>query len=171
MSQDSREATTNHALHGWLKRRAGLHHEWFGRRLLVNIARLRRSGGRPPKTSPLYEWTRVRAEFEDLLDDADEALSPVQILREALFSSLDPESLDWLKEVTEECFRRRSGVPEQVEHARLALCQFDGHHRRVLRLLGQKNTTLAESDWAGLESSAKKLQSAISDLPRALVVS
>jgi hypothetical protein len=124
----------------WQRRRAALNHDWLKNDYLTAVdAFLARLEQRNPDLERLEEflsvdlpgWGRQRQDFESLLDDAEESLSPQRLFDDPPLSNAAPETLTWLPGLTHVLWLARHPIKQRLAEAHAALQKVEATYKCI----------------------------------------
>jgi len=175
-----RATSTQPSLLGaWLARRSRFHHDWLNnrfrpflhaRRELLEECELRGTALGNPLAGQLREWEAQLPEAAAFLGDADDALSPAQLLDSEPFSCVAEPLRQWMRETVAALHRERTDLARLVELAVAALYEADRQYHVVsARVLAPAASGGAPAT-SSLIEAVKDLSHAISALPHQIEI-
>lgn len=117
----------------WLKLRVKIHHDWLQNRYLTFLTawgdhlngEVSTPAERKELTDQLYRWKDKKQLLEILIDNAEVALSPRQLLDESPLNVLAENDRRWLGEVIHELYCVRTRIREKVNNLEAMLEKAD----------------------------------------------
>lgn len=168
--QQLRDALNHH----WLRSEFPRHTEAFMVRLMAREPDLRRLGEFAEED--WVKWIVNRDDVFKLLDSAEDALSPRQLLDRPPLAGCDAETKGWLGALVHALWLVRTRIREKVRSARDALNDADALYRRLDPLLRGAGTSdvcrLRESsgEFRKFVSAVERLSESIHQLPQRIEV-
>lgn len=105
----------------WNNLRARLHHDWLQNRYLMFLmaraeylddAVVENEQARADIIEQFIDWQNKERDFEVLIDEAKDALSPAQLIDEYPLNRMSEENKAWLKELVHALYVERTGIKE-----------------------------------------------------------
>ncbi len=117
----------------WNNLRSKLHHDWLQNRYLTFLKSWKECFDDIDTCGPdrndileqLLQWKKKRNIFKRLIDNAEEALSPRQLLYEPPLDRMSDENKEWLGEVIHALYLARTGIENKVLELRLKIDEID----------------------------------------------
>lgn len=124
----------------WQSKRSKLNHDWLKNEYLKNLDGLIVQMGSSRSLDATKErqmraylssWKSKHSEVEDLLDSAEDKLSPRSLFESEPLIHCSPENKAWLAPLIHGLWLLRHGVREKVVEARLLLLEADQSHEHL----------------------------------------
>ncbi len=117
----------------WKNLRAKLHHDWLQNRYLTFLKSWKEcfddidacGPDREDVLKQILQWESKRESFNDLISNAEEALSPRQLLAEPPLDMMSDENKEWLGEVIHALYLARTGIKNKVLELKLKIDEID----------------------------------------------
>lgn len=133
-------------IEAWQLQRGELNHRWLTNQFLVSYVRgslLAILASPDPDADVLEEfaardwpsWAKRRRELESLLDSAEDALSPRQLLEHTTLVGESREVMPWLTGVVHAAWLARTAVRDRIANAKDALADVDQRYCALTPLL------------------------------------
>ncbi len=150
----------------WNKLRAKLHHDWLQNRYLTFLKSWKDCFDDVETCGPdrvdvleqLLQWESKRGSFNDLISNAEEALSPRQLLYEPPIDRMSEENKEWLGDVIHALFCARTSIGNKMLELKLKMDEIDKIVDTITRALRGE----MESD----DSRGEKVISIFSDFSK-----
>jgi len=117
----------------WNNLRAKLHHDWLQNRYLTFLKSWKECFDDIDACGPdkedvleqLLQWNEKRDAFKRLIDNAEEALSPRQLLTEPPLDRMSGENKEWLADVIQVLYLARTNIKNKVLELELKIDEID----------------------------------------------
>jgi len=170
----------------WQEQRSALHHDWLKNQFLVAhlrpfIARL--AAGKPDPirltefaSQDWIKWTTNRSELIRLLDTAEAALSPMQLLDRLPLSACTPETKVWLGGLVHVLWLARNSIQQKTIDVETAFAEADVRYQALDPLLRRPYNLdihrLMQSipEFREFERAVQRLSDCIHGLPHSIQV-
>lgn len=146
------------SLDEWLRLRARFRHDWLENRFLTFLyaeeSRLAAApSDRETMLARVNEWCEQRNTLLDILESAEDALSPAQLLDAPPLDAIPTPRASALRSLIHRDFQERSNVSKAVDEARARLRDVDDvvaalHNGDVAELLPQLREAVTDLDAA-----------------------
>ena len=137
----------------WNNLRAKLHHDWLQSRYLTFLKSWKECFDDVERCHPdredvleqLLQWRSKRDGFITLINSAEEALSPKQLLYEPPFDRMSEENKEWLGEVIHALYCSRTGIRDKIAILNSMIAEIDkivdevSHMLKIGKSDGQAN--------------------------------
>lgn len=140
----------------------------------MNNAMRERKAVREDLFQQFVEWQIKKDDFETLIDEAVEALSPAQLIDEYPLNRMSEENQSWLKEVIHILYMERTGIKTTVGEIREKFNYISEFHALLLKILKGENDELkkkaGKQPFEGFYKELQKFSKMISSLPHEVQV-
>lgn len=145
-----------------------MNHRWLSGRFLTFLeASIVEPGNKDRVILQLGQWKEKRSRFDDLIENAVDALSPAQLLDKAPLNKLPEPDKKWLRSLIHELYLKRTNIKTTMAKIKTLQKDID---RRVDRTIKGMNNPGKEVDFPGLYHAVKEFHNKISRLPKRIQV-
>lgn len=157
----------------WNNLRTRLHHDWLQNRFMTFLMSLKNSSD-PIKdiddvSEQLGDWRKKEAAFKTLIESAEDALSPRQLLDRYPLDAVPEESRIWLGGLIHSLYCQRTGIKESVLVLDSSISQINNAFNALLSAL-QSGKIPEQSESAKTYKIFSVFSAQISKLPHGIQV-
>lgn len=137
----------------WNNLRARLHHDWLQNRYLTFLmaraeyldnAIVEKEQVRADIIEQFIDWQNQKEDFEALINDTKDALSPAQIIDEYPLNRMSEENKAWLKEVVHALYLERTGIKGTAKKLKKNLNTISEFHALLSKIIKGENNGLRQ---------------------------